>query len=124
MAIPHVFENQEKSCEYKFPTFFQVCEINIKTNSRTFSSAVEFAEFLSRVSLRFISLLDCPMRFMRNHTPSLLDHIYRNQHSKKIHSGIIALPVSDYHHTNGLIENGFRKCKSPPYAKVIAIFFN
>ena len=64
-----------------------------------------------------ISLIDCPTRFMMNQTPSLLYHIYTNQHDKNIHSGTIAFPISDHHPTYALIENGFKKCQRPPIYK-------
>ena len=64
----------------------------------------------SLTSFGFISLIDCPTRFMMNQTPSLLDHIYTNQHDKNIHSCTIGFPISDHHPTYTLIENGFKKC--------------
>ena len=78
----------------------------------------------SLTSLGFISLIDCPTRFMMNQAPSLLDHIHTNQHVKKIHSGTIAFPITDHHPTDALIENGFKSVKDLPYTKGIATIFN
>jgi len=70
----------------------------------------------SLTSLGLISLIDCPTRLMLNQTPSLLDHIYTNQHDKT-HFDTIAFPISGHHPTYALIENGFKKCPRPPIYK-------
>jgi len=75
----------------------------IDFNINLFQKSQSVVNYLrSLTTLGFVSLIDCPTHFMLNLTPSLLDHIYTNQH-KKIHCGTIAFPISDHHPTYALL---------------------
>jgi len=83
-------ESQLESSYLSNKKVFMIGDFNINLLQKS-QPVVNYLKSLT--CLGFISLIDCPTRFKMNLTPSLLDHIYTNQHDKKIHSGTIAFPV-------------------------------
>jgi len=114
-------ESQLESLNLSNKKIFMIGDFNINLLQKS-QPVVNYLKSLT--SLGFISLIDCPTRFMMNQTPSLLAHIYTNQHDKKFHSGTLAFPISDHHPTYALIENVFKSVKDLPYTKGIATIFN
>jgi len=74
-------ESQSESLNLSNKKVFMMGDFNIKLLQKS-QPVVNYLKSLT--CLGFISLIDCPKRFMMNQTPSLLDHIYTNQHDKKI----------------------------------------
>ena len=74
-------ESQLESLNLSNKKVFMMGDFNIKLLQKS-QPVVNYLKSLT--CLGFISLIDCPKRFMMNQTPSLLDHIYTNQHDKKI----------------------------------------
>ena len=107
-------ESQTESLNLSNKKVFVMGDFNINLLKK---SQPVVNDLKSLTSLGFISLIDCPTRFMMNQTQSLLDHIYTNRRDKNIHSDTIAFPISDHHPTYALIENGFKKCQRPPIYK-------
>ena len=48
---------------------------------------------------------------MLNRRPSLLDHIYTNQHDKKINSSTTVFLINGHDPIYALIEKGIKKCQ-------------